>query len=106
MTLRAKHSRATAAAMAGFGTSTGYRVERDPRLPSRKKASRGHGGGRPDPLADIWDSEIVPMLARAPGLRPVTILAEPTSTPARFRAPVHPRACGEQYVPPYCTETT
>ena len=75
MTLRAKHSRATAAAMAGFGTSTGYRVERDPRLPSRKKASRGHGGGRPDPLADIWDSEIVPMLARAPGLHPVTIMS-------------------------------
>ena len=76
MTLRTNHSRATAAAMAGFSTSTGCRVERDPRLPSRKKACRGHGGGRPDPLADIWDSEIVPMLERAPGLRPITILEE------------------------------
>ena len=33
MTLRTRHTRATAAAMAGFSTSTGYRVERDPRLP-------------------------------------------------------------------------
>ena len=76
MTLRTRHTRATAAAMAGFSTSTGYRVERDPRLPSRKKACHGHGGGRPDPLADIWDSEIVPLLERTPDLRPITIFEE------------------------------
>ena len=76
MTLRTRHTRATAAAMAGFSTSTGYRVERDPRLPSRKKACHGHGGGRPDPLTDIWDSEIVPMLERTPDLRPITIFEE------------------------------
>ena len=45
MTLRTRHTRATAAAMAGFSTSTGYRVERDPRLPSRKKAHHGVNGG-------------------------------------------------------------
>ena len=76
MTLRTRHTRATAAAMAGFSTSTGYRVERDPRLPSRKKACHGHGGGRPDPLTDIWDSEIVPLLERTPDLRPITIFEE------------------------------
>ena len=76
MTLRTRHTRATAATMAGFSTSTGYRVERDPRLPSRKKACHGHGGGRPDPLTDIWDSEIVPMLERTPDLRPITIFEE------------------------------
>ena len=76
MTLRTRHTRATAAAMAGFSTSTGYRVERDPRLPSRKKACHGHGGGRPDPLTDIWDSEIVPMLERTPDLRPITTFEE------------------------------
>ena len=76
MTLRTRHTRATAAAMAGFSTSTGYRVERDPRLPFRKKACHGHGGGRPDPLADIWDSEIVPLLERTPDLRPITIFEE------------------------------
>ena len=76
MTLRTRHTRATAAAMAGFSTSTGYRVERDPRLPSRKKACHGHGGGRPDPLTDIWDSQIVPLLERTPDLRPITIFEE------------------------------
>ena len=76
MTLRTRHTRATAAAKAGFSTSTGYRVERDPRLPSRKKACHGHGGGRPDPLTDIWDSEIVPLLERTPDLRPITIFEE------------------------------
>ena len=76
MTLRTRHTRATAAAMAGFSTSTGYRVERDPRLPSRKKACHGHGGGRPDPLTDIWDGEIVPLLERTPDLRPITIFEE------------------------------
>ena len=76
MTLRTRHTRDTAAAMAGLSTSTGYRVERDPRLPSRKKACHGQGGGRPDPLTEIWDSEIVPMLERTPGLRPITIFEE------------------------------
>ena len=76
MTLRTRHTRATAAAMAGLSASTGYRVERDPRLPSRKKACHGQGGGRPDPLTEIWDSEIVPMLERTPGLRPITIFEE------------------------------
>ena len=31
---------------------------------------------RPDPLAAIWGSEIVPMLETAPGLRPVSIMTE------------------------------
>lgn len=31
---------------------------------------------RPDPLAEVWDSEIVPILKAAPGLRPVAIFDE------------------------------
>jgi hypothetical protein len=31
---------------------------------------------RPDPLIDVWDSEIVPMLTAAPGLRAVSVLEE------------------------------
>ena len=53
-----------AAAKAGFSTATAYRVEADPRLPSQKKTPRGRR--RPDPLAGVWDSEIVPMLEAAP----------------------------------------
>jgi Mu transposase, C-terminal domain len=63
-----------AAAKAGFGTATGYRIERDARLPSTRKLPRGRR--RPDPLADVWDTEIVPMLKAAPGLRSVAVFEE------------------------------
>ena len=63
-----------AAAKASFSTSTAYRFEKDPRLPSQKKARRERR--RPDPLADIFAAEIVPMLQAAPGLRSVAIFEE------------------------------
>jgi len=63
-----------AAAKSGFSTATGYRIEADPRLPSQKKKPRGRR--RPDPLAPVWDSEVVPMLEGAPGLRPVAVFDE------------------------------
>ena len=65
---------AVAAAKAGFSTATAYRIEADPWLPSQKKKPRGRR--RPDPLAGVWDSEIVPMLEAAPGLRAVAIFEE------------------------------
>ena len=71
---RQNHGPAIAAAKAGFSTATGYRIESDPRLPSQKKKPRGRR--RPDPLAGVWDSEIVPMLKAAPGVRPVAIFEE------------------------------
>ena len=74
MTLRRNHGRATAAAMAGFSPSTGARIEADPRPPSERATPRGRR--RPDPLAAVWDADILPMLEAAPGLRPVTLLAE------------------------------
>ncbi|MBN8927675.1 MAG: IS21 family transposase [Rhodospirillales bacterium] len=74
MNLRRTHSRQTAAAKAGFSTSTGARLDDDPRLPSQKQTPRGRR--RPDPLAPYWDSEIVPMLQATPGLRPITVLGE------------------------------
>jgi hypothetical protein len=74
MSYRQTHDTAVAAAKAGFSTATGYRIENDPRLPSRKKAPRGRR--RPDPLADVWDSEIVPMLKAAPGIRAIAVLEE------------------------------
>jgi hypothetical protein len=43
-------------------------------LPSQKKTPRGRR--RPDPLAGVWDSEIVPMLAAAPGIRAIAIFEE------------------------------
>jgi len=74
MSYRQTHETAVAAAKAGFSTATGYRIENDPRLPSQKKAPRGRR--RPDPLADVWDSEIVPILKATPGIRAIAVLEE------------------------------
>ena len=63
-----------AAAKAGFSAATAYRIEEDPRLPSQKKVPRERR--RRDPLAAVWDSEVVPLLKIAPGLRPVAIFDE------------------------------
>jgi hypothetical protein len=74
MTYRQSNDTPVAAAKAGFSTATGYRIEEDPRLPSQKTAPRGRR--RPDPLADVWDTEIVPILQAAPGLRAIAVLEE------------------------------
>ncbi len=63
-----------AAAKASFSAATGYRFEQDRRLPSHKTTIRDRR--RPDPLADFFDSEVVPMLKAAPGLRSVAIFEE------------------------------
>lgn len=63
-----------AAARAGFSAATGYRIEQDPRLPSEKRAPRERRW--PDPLAAVFDAEVVPMLVASPGLRPVAVFEE------------------------------
>ena len=74
MKSRQSHASAIAAAKAGFSTASAYRIEVDPRLPSQKKTPRGRR--RPDPLAAVWDSEVVPMLETTPELRAVAIFEE------------------------------
>jgi hypothetical protein len=74
MSLRQTETASVAAAKAGFSPATAYRIEQDPRLPSQKKAPRQRR--RQDPLAGVWDSEIVPLLNGVPGLRPVAIFEE------------------------------
>ena len=51
-----------AAAKAGFSAATAYRIEQDRRLPSQKRAPRGRR--RHDPLATVWDNEVVPLLKK------------------------------------------
>jgi hypothetical protein len=65
---------AAAAARASISVATAYRIEGDARLPSQKAAPRGRR--RPDPLADIFDAEVVPMLEATPGLRAIGIFEE------------------------------
>ena len=74
--MRSRHTNtpAAAAAKSGFSTATAYRIGSDPRLPSQKKKPRGRR--RPDPLAAVWEAEIVPMLEAAPELRAITVFDE------------------------------
>ena len=65
---------AVAAAKADLSPATGYRLARDPRLPSMKTGVRGRR--RPDPLGNLFETEVVPLLQAAPGLRPVAIFEE------------------------------
>ena len=74
MKLRQTHSTTVAAATASISVATAYRIEKDPRLPSQKTAPRGRR--RPDPLAGIFDDEVVPLLKAAPGIRAVAIFEE------------------------------
>jgi transposase InsO family protein len=74
MSFRQTETPTVAAAKAGFSAASAYRIEQDPRLPSQKKAPRGRR--RRDPLAAVWEAEVVPLLKSAPGLRPVAIFDE------------------------------
>jgi hypothetical protein len=74
MKSRQNHSLTVSAAKAGISTPTAYRIEIDPRLPSQKTMPRGRR--RPDPLANVWESEIVPMVQAAPGVRAIAIFEE------------------------------
>ena len=74
MKYRSTDTTPVAAAKAGFSTATGYRLESNPQSPSLKRAPRDRR--RPDPLAGIFEAEVVPMLEAAPGLRSVAVLGE------------------------------
>jgi transposase InsO family protein len=74
MHLRKTHPLSVAAAKAGFSVSTAYRLGKDPRLPSQKKTPRGRR--RPDPLVEVWENEVVPMLKAGPSLRPIAVFEE------------------------------
>jgi hypothetical protein len=74
MKSRLTEKKPAAAAQASMSLKSAYRIENDPRLPSQKAPRRGRR--RPDPLIAIFDSEVVPMLEAAPGLRPIAIFEE------------------------------
>ena len=75
MTLRITLTQQTAAAKAGISIASARRIERDPSTARSNRAPRIYRT-RVDPLAGIWDEEIVPLLQASPGLRPVTIYHE------------------------------
>ncbi len=74
MTLKLTNPIPVAAAKAGFSQATGYRLHADPTSPSQKKTPRSRR--RSDPLGDIFETDVLPLLKSAPGLRPVAIFEE------------------------------
>ncbi len=69
---RQRHNQRIAAARAGMSERTARRHEKDPRKPSERQAARGRTV--PDPLAEVWECELVPMLETDPSLKPITLL--------------------------------
>jgi hypothetical protein len=76
MEFRRHHSQRLAAAKAGLSERTARRIERDPRLPSQKAVAPGRQRRTPDPLEEVWQADILPLLEGSPGLRPITLLEE------------------------------
>ena len=74
MDLRRHHPQRVAAAKTGVSERTGRRIESDPRLPSQKATERPLRRHVVDPLGGLWESDILPLLASRPGVRPVTVL--------------------------------
>ncbi len=72
--LRVNHSQESSAAKIGISVASARRLERREGPPSQR-APR-HWRTRSDPLAAVWDSEVVPMLQAEPDLMAVTILDE------------------------------
>ena len=72
--LRRKLTQEVAAAKVGISLRTARRIEQSAALPSQRPVRCWRT--RTDPLASVWDSEIVPLLQRAPGLNAVTLLEE------------------------------
>jgi hypothetical protein len=74
MESRRQHTQRVAAARAGISERSARRIDRDPSRggdrPERHWRTRG------DPLAGVWETELVPLLEATPALKAVTLLEE------------------------------
>jgi len=83
MSYRKHHPQEAAAAKAGMSVRTARRVECQGVLPSQQPRRRWRS--RPDPFAEVWASEMVPLLQSAPRLMAITLLRElQEEHPGRF----------------------
>ena len=68
-------SQQVAADAAGISVRSAQRIDRGELQPEGQQQQRGrHWRTRADPLAEVWDSVLVPMLEKAPQLEPQTLL--------------------------------
>jgi hypothetical protein len=74
MSKRKHHTQEVAAAMAGMSVRTARRIEHHGRLPSQTPPRTWRT--RSDPFADVWESEVVPLLRHAPRLKAITLLCK------------------------------
>jgi hypothetical protein len=74
MIIRRTQDTTVAAARSGISRASGFRIDADPRLPSQKQKPRERR--RPDPLAAVWETDVVPILQAAPAIRTVSVMAE------------------------------
>lgn len=72
MRYRKIHSQELAAAKAGISVRSARRIERNPILPSQR--SRRYWRSRADPFAEVWETEIRPLLQAQPSLMAITLL--------------------------------
>jgi hypothetical protein len=72
MKIRKNKSQELAAAKAGISERSARRIESLATLPSQ--TPRRYWRSRADPFADVWDTEVVPLLKGAPKLMAVTLL--------------------------------
>jgi len=67
-------SQQIAADAVGISVRSAQRIERGELQPHNQQQRGRHWRTRTDPLADVWDSVLVPMLEKAPQLEPQTLL--------------------------------
>lgn len=79
-------SQQVAADAAGISVRSAQRIDRGALQPEEQQQQRGrHWRTRADPLAEVWESVLVPMLEKAPQLEPQTpgpIRSHPDGVPA------------------------
>ncbi len=71
---RGAHTQAAAAAKVGISERSARRIESLESLPSQRPPRQWRT--RPDPLADVWEAELLPLLQTSPHLSAVTLLDE------------------------------
>ncbi|HVA34047.1 MAG TPA: IS21 family transposase, partial [Candidatus Baltobacteraceae bacterium] len=71
---RRTHIQAAAAAQAGISERSARRIEGHDSLPSQRPPRQWRT--RPDPLAGVWEAELLPLLQGSPHLSAVTLLEE------------------------------
>ena len=72
MRTRKDHTQEVAAAKSGMSSRTARRIERGGALPSQRPERSWRT--RSDPFAEVWETEVVPLLRSAPDLKAITLL--------------------------------